>query len=249
MKKILTAILACVICVTIAAAATGCGCQKSKKNNSNENSENNKPGYTIVPTEPDFVSGSFGFYRLSQKELKVTKYTGTEKNVVIPSEVDGAKVTIIERSLFRKAEFESVTIPSSIYEIQDYAFAECKNLKEIVIPEGVKNIGDDAFWNCKKLTSIALPDTLKKVEWYAFSATGLTSVTIPESKTFVTLNERVFFQCAGLKEVILPLSITKIADDTFAECAPDLTIKAYTGSYGVSYAKSHNIALEELPRS
>ena len=50
MKKILTAILACVICVTIAAAATGCGCQKSKKNNSNENSENNKPGYTIVPT-------------------------------------------------------------------------------------------------------------------------------------------------------------------------------------------------------
>ena len=154
MKKILTAILACVICVTIAAAATGCGCQKSKKNNSNENSENNKPGYTIVPTEPDFVSGSFGFYRLSQKELKVTKYTGTEKNVVIPSEVDGAKVTIIERSLFRKAEFESVTIPSSIYEIQDYAFAECKNLKEIVIPEGVKNIGDDAFWNCKKLEKI-----------------------------------------------------------------------------------------------
>ena len=240
MKKILTAILACVICVTIAAAATGCGCQKSKKNNSNENSENNKPGYNIVPTEPDFVSGSFGFYRLSQKELKVTKYTGTEKNVVIPSEVDGAKVTIIERSLFRKAEFESVTIPSSIYEIQDYAFAECKNLKEIVIPEGVKNIGDDAFWNCKKLEKITLPTTLEKVGVYAFSATGVKSVTIPAFKKLSSLPQYMFYQSFNLAEVKLPKSITGIDgkdNNAFDDCSKELTIVAPKGSFGESLAK------------
>ena len=226
MKKILTAILACVICVTIAAAATGCGCQKSKKNNSNENSENNKPGYTIVPTEPDFVSGSFGFYRLSQKELKVTKYTGTEKNVVIPSEVDGAKVTIIERSLFRKAEFESVTIPSSIYEIQDYAFAECKNLKEIVIPEGVENIGE-----------------------YAFSASGVRSVTIPSFKKLSTLPQYMFYQCFSLSEVTLPRTIAGIDgkdNNAFDECSADLTIKAPKGSFGESLAKEKNYKFKEI---
>ena len=128
------------------------------------------------------------------------------------------------------------------------AFSSCQNLTSVNLPKGLKVIGENAFWNCKKLTKIELPATLKKVEWYAFSATGISSVTIPESDTFVTLNERVFFQCSNLKEVTLPLTITKIADDTFAECAADFKIKAYTGSYGVSYAQSHNIALEELPR-
>ena len=63
-----------------------------------------------------------------------------------------------------------------------------------------------------------------------------------------TLKEKVFFQCSELKEVILPISITGIADDTFEQCSEDLVIKAYTGSYGLSYAQSHNIKFEELSR-
>ena len=205
-----------------------------------QNNSNSKPGYVIRPTDPDFISGNFGFYKLSSGELKVTEYFGTEKNVVIPSEVDGAKVTIIERHLFRKAEFESVTIPDTVNEIQDYAFAECKKLKKIAIPEGVKNIGDDAFWNCKKLEKITLPTTLEKVGVYAFSATGVKSVTIPAFKKLSSLPQYMFYQSFNLAEVKLPKSITGIDgkdNNAFDDCSKELTIVAPKGSFGESLAK------------
>ncbi len=248
MKKIVTAILALALCASVAVATAGCGCEKDKKTAKSTTSTSNGQGYKIEPTNPDFEEGEFGFYRLNDKEVKVTVYNGTAKNVEVPKTVNGANVTVIGANLFQGKDVESVKIPETVTEIQKHAFSSCQNLTSVNLPKGLKVIGENAFWNCKKLTKIELPATLKKVEWYAFSATGISSVTIPESDTFVTLNERVFFQCSNLKEVTLPLTITKIADDTFAECAADFKIKAYTGSYGVSYAQSHNIALEELPR-
>ena len=112
----------------------------------------------------------------------------------------------------------------------------------------MRTIGVNAFWNCKNLTKVTLPTTLKKLEWNAFSATGITSIVIPESDNLSSLSEKVFFQCAQLTEVSIPITITKIADDTFAECSDSLTIKGYAGSYAISYAKSHNIKYQEMAR-
>ena len=214
-----------------------------------QNNSNSKPGYVIRPTDPDFISGNFGFYKLSSGELKVTEYFGTEKNVVIPSEVDGAKVTIIERHLFRKAEFESVTIPDTVNEIQDYAFAECKKLKKIAIPEGVKIIGNSAFRNCSALESVTLPTSLEKIGEYAFSASGLRSVTIPSFKKLSTLPQYMFYQCFSLSEVTLPRTIAGIDgkdNNAFDECSADLTIKAPKGSFGESLAKEKNYKFKEI---
>ena len=246
MKKIISAILALALCASVAVAASGCGCQKNKNKDLNSNSSGR--GYKIEPTKPDFEEGDFSFYRLNDQEVKVTVYKGSSKNVTIPSKASGAKVTVIEANLFQNSDIESVTIPDTVMEIQKYAFSGCQNLKEVTIPEGVRTIGVNAFWNCKNLKTINLPTTLKSVDWNAFSATGIESITIPESKTFTTLKEKLFFQCANLREVTVPITITNIADDTFNECAQDLTIKAYTGSYAISYAKSHNINYEEMAR-
>ncbi len=246
MKKVISAILALALCASVAVAASGCGCQKSGGNPVTSNSSG--PGYNIEPTNPDLAEGDFSFYRLNDKEVKVTVYKGTSKNVEIPAAVGGAKVTVIEANLFQNSDIESVKIPASITEIQKYAFAGCQNLKEVVIPEGVKVIGVNAFWNCKNLKKITLPTTLEKVEWTAFSATGIQSITIPESSTFTTLTDKLFFQCHNLKEVTIPVTITKIADDTFSECAKDLTIKAYAGSYAASYASGHKFKLSEMAR-
>ncbi len=246
MKKVISLILACVLCAGVAVAASGCGCEKSKK--ATTASDSKSPGYRVEPTSPDFEEGDFSFYRLNDKEVKVTVYKGSDKNVEIPATAQGANVSVIEANLFQNSEIESVKIPDTVTEIQKYAFSGCQNLKEVVIPEGVKTIGVNAFWNCRNLESVSLPSTLKNIDWNAFSATGLKSVTIPESNTLSTLKEKVFFQCSELKEVILPISITGIADDTFEQCSEDLVIKAYTGSYGLSYAQSHNIKFEELSR-
>ena len=119
---------------------------------------------------------------------------------------------------------------------------------EVSDADAVYTVGDGAFYQCEALTSVTLPTSLKNVEWTAFSATGIQSITIPESNTFNTLTDKLFFQCRNLKDVTIPVTITKIADDTFSECSKDLTIHAYSGSYAASYASSHNIKLEESAR-
>lgn len=249
MKKIVSAILAAVLCASVAFASAGCGCQKSKTEDDATKSSDNAPGYKVEPTDPSLVKGDFGYYHLNENEVKVTQYNGKSKKVEIPASVDGAAVTVIERDLFKESDIESVTIPDSVTEIQDYAFARCNSLKEIVIPEGVKTIGSHAFWYCENLEKITLPKTLKKIGPYAFSASGITSIVIPETDNVLsTLDEYLFFQCPKLAEVTIPLSITGIAETAFNECPKDMVIKAYTGSCGAQYAKSHNIKLEELKR-
>lgn len=251
MKRIVSALLAFAMCASVAAAASGCGCQK--KNSSSDKkgtvtSSVSGPGYKIEPTNPDFVEGDFGFYSISDKEVILTQYNGKDKNVEIPATAQGANVIVIGNNVFENSDIESVTIPEGITDINKRAFAGCKKLKSVTLPDTLKVIGVNAFWHCISLTEITLPASLKKIDWYAFSATGLTSVTIPESQTLSSLSEKVFYQCSELKEATIPLTITSIADDTFDECAEDFTIKAYTGSYGVSYANKKSFKLEEMKR-
>lgn len=63
---------------------------------------------------------------------------GVSASVVIPSEIDGHKVTGIEATS-----------------------SDClANLASVVIPNGVTYIGDDAFRGCSSLMSITLPDSV-----------------------------------------------------------------------------------------
>ena len=60
----------------------------------------------------------------------ITDYYGEVTELVIPSTLDGYKVT----------------------EIGSYAFRDCSSLTGITIPSSVTSIGDDAFCGCDKLT-------------------------------------------------------------------------------------------------
>ena len=57
------------------------------------------------------------------------KYSGTEKNVIIPDGVTG---------------------------IGDSAFAYCRDITNIMIPDSVTSIGERAFQNCSNLISLRI---------------------------------------------------------------------------------------------
>ena len=98
------------------------------------------------------------------------------KNVVIKKGTKG-----IACAAFKCTKLKEITIPSSVDNIEDWAFFECKNLKKIVIPKGVKNIGYSAFYECAKLKSIKIPNSvtnigenaLSKTPWYKNQHKGL----------------------------------------------------------------------------
>lgn len=245
MKRIISVLLASVVLAACALAFSGCGCNKSQ---SGESDIKNLNGYVMPTTQPDLKDDNFGFYIINSDELMLTRYYGSDTNVTIPETFRDYKVTIIGHSVFHTSKIESVVIPDSITEIQDYAFASNTHLTSVTLSKNLKVLGTNVFFNCTKLTSIELPATLKKIDAFTFCGAGLTSITVPESKTFTSLSQYMFFQCPNLKEVTLPATITDIPDNCFEQCPSDMVIKAYSDSYALSFAKNHNLKYEEISR-
>lgn len=245
MRKIICALLACLMCVSAVTCFAGCGCNDEK---SKEGNKSSGPGYVVPTTEPEVKDSNFGYYKLNSKELMLTRYYGKGGKVEIPATYEEYKVSVIGRDVFMKKEVEEVVMPDSITEIQDYAFSNNKNLKSVKLSKNLQVLGVNAFFNCQALKSIELPATLKEIRSYAFCATGLESVVIPESKTLSSLPDFCFFQCASLKEVTIPVTITKIPNNAFKECSSDLKIKAYSGSYALNYAQKNGLKSEEIKR-
>ena len=86
----------------------------------------------------------------------------------------------------------SITIPSSVSQIQNNAFANCTDLISIEIPNTVTHIGYNAFYNCTSLTSLVIPASVTNIEGSAFAnCSGLTSLTC-NAQTPPALGSRVF---------------------------------------------------------
>lgn len=109
------------------------------------------------------------------------------------------------------------TIPSSVVEVEDYAFYECAGLTGIEIPSGVSSIGFAAFFDCTGLTKITLPPNLTEIQDSSFQeCEGLTELVIPEG--IRKIGYLSFSACYGLKTVTIPASVTEIDHYAFQAC-------------------------------
>jgi len=89
------------------------------------------------------------------------------------------------------------------------------------IPNNVTTIGSGAFYYCDGLTSIAIPNSVTSIEGFAFSYSGLISVTIPNSVTY--LGVQAFCFCSNLSSVTLPDNDgLRLGDHVLGSC-PKLT--------------------------
>lgn len=86
----------------------------------------------------------------------------------------------IGNGVFAFFDIAKLTIPSSVTEIGNNAFAHCEQLKELVLPDSVSVIGSEAFQGCTALSSVMLPNKL------------------------IRLGYRAFAECSALKYVKLP---------------------------------------------
>lgn len=59
-------------------------------------------------------------------------------------------------------------VPNTVTELESYAFAFAKNLKDIVLPNGLKVIPNDTFISCSKLESIVIPSCVTEIQDRAF---------------------------------------------------------------------------------
>ena len=93
----------------------------------------------------------------------------------------------------------SVSLPEGVKYIGNMAFYECINLQDISIPSTVTGIGLYAFTETCSLTSISFPEKLESIGVGAFCASGISSITIPNSVTH--LGEEAFYYCTNLRSI------------------------------------------------
>ncbi|MGN0228067.1 MAG: leucine-rich repeat domain-containing protein [Paludibacteraceae bacterium] len=82
----------------------------------------------------------------------------------------------------------------------------------------VVQISPYAFESQTQMTSITLPNSIKTIGDYAFSKSGIESVTLSTNESCTTLSDGAFYECAKLKSIVIPDNIKYIKQFCFYGC-------------------------------
>jgi len=93
-------------------------------------------------------------YEITNGNVTITKYVGSDTDVTIPASIDGLPVISIGESAFSGTAVKKVTIPQGVTHIDWFAFNSCTALTEIIIPSSVTLIDYGALDNCPKVIVI-----------------------------------------------------------------------------------------------
>ena len=174
-------------------------------------------------------NSTYTYTILTDDTVKITKYKGTDESIVIPSEIDGKKVTVIGSSAFYGFKsLKNIEIPDGITSIENYAFCQCWSITSLSVPESVTSIGTGAFRFCGDLKEIKLPSNLTvlsdslfgadaNLEYITFGDAEKTdTVIIPE--TVQKIGNYVFMNCEKIKNINLPANLKSIGKTCFQGC-------------------------------
>lgn len=186
--------------------------------------------------------------------LMITKYIGTEKNVVVPSGIDGKAVTKIGEYAFTGCDgVESVTMPPTVNGINKKAFFNAAGLKNINISEeNATFMSIDGVLFRKEKTKLLcypmgrtedkyeIPSGVVEIGEDAFeNVTSLKNVEF--SRDVKEIAVHAFVDCASLESVTLYRSVASIEDDAFVGCSENFSIRGYKGSFAEEYALGNGL--------
>jgi len=88
------------------------------------------------------------FFTTNNGAITITQYSGSDANLVIPSETNGWPITSIGNYALAYRQMTNVVIPTSITNIDSCAFWSCIYLNHVTIPQSVTSMGLWAFGAC-----------------------------------------------------------------------------------------------------
>lgn len=147
--------------------------------------------------------------------ITITKCTAADENIVIPSSIDGYAVTGIDEKVFQNiTTMKTVSFPSSLKSIGNYAFSGCTSLTMVTLPESLTELGNYAFQGCAALQSAKLNAGLMNISEGLFQGcTSLSSVTMPDMIQYIRPN--AFSGCTSLKTLSLSKSLSIVYANAF----------------------------------
>lgn len=202
-----------------------------------------------LPALAEQVSGDWQ-YELASEGLVITKFLGSQADVVIPDEIDGNKVSVIGKQ----------------------AFLDNHTMKTLVIPEGISSIRAEAFYGCTGLSRIefnAKNCTAPSIWIYdgnrgagLFGGAGSASsagLTVVFGENVAKVPDHLFdtasigeygmngYPCAGVTAVVLSDGVKEIGSCAFRSCQALESVEFGTGLKVIdSYAFYGCTALDDL---
>lgn len=110
-------------------------------------------------------------YEFEDGTVTITKYIGSELDIVVPDKIDNRPVTVIGARAFEAYDMNSIVLSSTLIKIKYDAFNHCKQLKSIKIPDSVEVIETCAFSHCENLDEIQMSQGIKELGERCFSGT------------------------------------------------------------------------------
>ena len=176
-----------------------------------------------------FSVDNYSCVLLEDGTAEIVKYSGSDEEVVIPTELDGKTVTAIGDKAFDGRKYlQSVTIPETVSSVGVNPFTNCSALTKITVPKGhpylatiygvLYSKADKRLVCCPDNYSASeyeIPEGIKIIGDYAFyNCESLNKITIPDSVTVI--GKSAFQNCHLLKNLSIPNSVTEIGKSAFS---------------------------------
>ena len=132
----------------------------------------------------------------SSTNNQISKYTGKSTEVYIPNKIGNTTINSVFTTAFDdvKKKITKLVVPGSI-QLVSANFLGFSNLKMVVLQEEITNIPTYTFNGCYKLEYLSIPSTIKTIEKWGLACTGIKNIVIPNTVTDV--GEEIFAWCSN----------------------------------------------------
>ena len=190
------------------------------------------PSLVMSDYTAQFILVKNDFLDPPPKTVTITKYTGTESTVILPSTINSWPVTKIGEDAFQdNTTITSVTIPASVTEIGANAFAGCTNLTSVTyggdwskltiqsgnpaVEDAAKDAANEQLFDFEFI----LNNTAVVVISYKGTAADVTIPSRYKGKPVTVIDPVAFYNNSAVTSVTIPDSVTAIPDYAFGFCS------------------------------
>lgn len=166
--------------------------------------------------------------------IEILRYNGNATDIIVPSEIAGKPVVMLNSTFDGFVELKNVVIPEGVTNIQG-AFYGCEGLEKVSLPNSIVEM-DWAFNSCYSLKDINFPVRVKDVSW-AFQFVDIKCMEFPQGvenvasvmpgtenveSVFIPKSVKCLYEafadCVNLKEVVLEDGLHSIEEWAFFNC-------------------------------